>query len=92
MLVDLQHEVVHTTHVCCLSFFPSYFLPIPALPNTTAERYTIDTKKLKDLGWVEEKTWDEGLKETVEWYRQYTSRYPDIEEALKAHPRAGMAK
>ena len=73
--------------------FPILLPPHSRAPqNTTAERYTIDTKKLKDLGWVEEKTWDEGLKETVEWYRQYTSRYPDIEEALKAHPRAGMAK
>lgn len=53
-------------------------------------RYTIDTKKIKDMGWVEEKSWEEGLRETVQWYQRYTSRYPDIEEALKAHPRAGM--
>lgn len=53
-------------------------------------RYTIDTEKLKELGWVEEKTWEKGLRETVQWYRKHTNRYPDIEEALKAHPRAGL--
>ena len=53
-------------------------------------RYTIDCHKLKELGWVEEKTWEEGLRETVQWYQRYTSRYHDIEEALKAHPRAGL--
>jgi len=55
-------------------------------------RYTIDTHKVKDLGWVEEKEWDAGLRETVAWYQRYTSRYADIEEALKAHPRAGLNK
>jgi UDP-glucose 4,6-dehydratase len=42
--------------------------------------------------WVEEKEWDAGLRETVAWYQRYTSRYADIEEALKAHPRAGLNK
>jgi hypothetical protein len=31
--------------------------------------------------------WDEGLKTTVEWYKQYTDRYGNIEQALVAHPR-----
>jgi len=53
-------------------------------------RYTIDTEKLKELGWVEEKTWEKGLRETVQWYRKHTNRYPDIGEALKAHPREGL--
>lgn len=50
-------------------------------------RYTITSKKLHDLGWVEEMGWEEGLKITVEWYKKYTSRYGNIDGALVAHPR-----
>ena len=52
-------------------------------------RYTIDCTKLKGLGWVEEKNWEEGLKETIEWYKEYSSRYGNIDSALVAHPRQG---
>merc|ERR1711865_1112180 len=41
-------------------------------------RYTIDCSKLKALGWVEEKGWDEGLKDTIDWYKKYSSRYGEI--------------
>ena len=50
-------------------------------------RYTITSKKLHDLGWKEEMSWEEGLKITVEWYKKYTSRYGNIDNALVAHPR-----
>ncbi|KAG7351088.1 MUM4 mucilage-modified family protein [Nitzschia inconspicua] len=50
-------------------------------------RYTINSSKLQKLGWKEEMPWDEGLKTTVEWYKKYTSRYGNIEQALVAHPR-----
>jgi UDP-glucose 4,6-dehydratase len=50
-------------------------------------RYTITSKKLHDLGWVEEMGWEEGLRITVEWYKKYTSRYGNIDNALVAHPR-----
>jgi len=50
-------------------------------------RYTITSKKLHDLGWKEEMSWDEGLAETVEWYNKYTHRYGNIDAALVAHPR-----
>jgi len=53
-------------------------------------RYTISSDKLLALGWVEEVSWEDGLRQTVEWYKQYTSRYGDIEGALVAHPRQGM--
>ena len=49
--------------------------------------YTIDSKKLHDLGWVEEMGWEEGLQITVDWYKKYTSRYGNIDGALVAHPR-----
>jgi dTDP-D-glucose 4,6-dehydratase len=35
--------------------------------------------------------WEEGLRRTVEWYRQYSYRYGNIETALVAHPRAGAS-
>lgn len=50
-------------------------------------RYTITSAKLHELGWVEMMPWEEGLLETVEWYKKYTSRYGNIDAALVAHPR-----
>lgn len=50
-------------------------------------RYTILSEKLHALGWREQMTWEEGLRTTVEWYRKYTSRYGNIDQALVAHPR-----
>lgn len=52
-------------------------------------RYTIDSSRLAALGWKEEMSWEEGLAITVEWYRKYSSRYGNIDEALVAHPRRG---
>lgn len=34
-------------------------------------------------------SWVEGLQKTVEWYKQHTGRYGNIESALVPHPRAG---
>jgi dTDP-glucose 4,6-dehydratase len=50
-------------------------------------RYTINSQKLHDLGWKEEMSWEDGLKTTVDWYKKYTGRYGNIEDALVAHPR-----
>lgn len=50
-------------------------------------RYTINSGKLHELGWKEEMSWEEGLKITVDWYKTYTNRYGNIENALVAHPR-----
>jgi len=55
-------------------------------------RYTINSKRLHDLGWVEEMSWDEGLKTTVDWYKSHTIRYGNIDAALVAHPRFGEKK
>jgi dTDP-glucose 4,6-dehydratase len=32
-------------------------------------RYSLDTTKIRDLGWMPRRTFDEGLAQTVEWYR-----------------------
>lgn len=50
-------------------------------------RYTINSSKLHELGWIEQMSWEDGLKETVEWYHKYGDRYGNIEAALVAHPR-----
>ena len=45
------------------------------------------------LGWKEEMEWEEGLRETIEWYQKYTEkRYPKVEQALVPHPRQGVLK
>lgn len=49
-------------------------------------RYHITSEKLKALGWKEEISFDEGLINTIHWYRDYNYRYTDISNALKAHP------
>ena len=54
-------------------------------------RYTINSSKLHELGWKELMPWEEGLKSTVEWYQKYTGRFGNIEDALVAHPRIGVA-
>jgi|Transcript_24025 dTDP-glucose 4,6-dehydratase len=54
-------------------------------------RYTIDNTALAELGWVEQMPWEEGLKRTVEWYKSYSCRYENIEQALVAHPRIESA-
>lgn len=54
-------------------------------------RYTINSGKLEQLGWREEMSWEEGLKTTVEWYKKYTDRFGNIDDALVAHPRIGVA-
>ena len=50
-------------------------------------RYTINSSKLHELGWKEEMSWDEGIRKTVDWYKNYTNRYGNIDQALVAHPR-----
>jgi dTDP-glucose 4,6-dehydratase len=50
-------------------------------------RYTIDNSELSKLGWTEQESWEEGLAKTVAWYQKYSHRYPNIEQALVAHPR-----
>ena len=46
---------------------------------------------LEALGWKELMPWEEGLKRTVEWYKTYSVRYANIEQALVAHPRIESA-
>ena len=49
-------------------------------------RYHITSKKLKSLGWLEQVSFEDGLRDTIEWYKNNSFLYQNIENALKAHP------
>jgi dTDP-glucose 4,6-dehydratase len=54
-------------------------------------RYFIDLSKLATLGWEPKVSFDEGVKMTIKWYREHPDHWEDVESALVAHPRKGMA-
>ena len=55
-------------------------------------RYPLNCNKLTELGWVEQVSWEDGLAQTIEWYRRFSGnwRMEDVEAALVAHPRRGL--
>ena len=55
-------------------------------------RYFINSERLHELGWKEEVTWEDGMRKTFEWYQKNSFRYGNIDQALMAHPRAGLDK
>jgi dTDP-D-glucose 4,6-dehydratase len=55
-------------------------------------RYFIDCSKLLALGWTEQVSWKEGLKETIDWYSrndQNSGYWGNLSSALIAHPTGG---
>ncbi|CAA2982775.1 trifunctional UDP-glucose 4,6-dehydratase UDP-4-keto-6-deoxy-D-glucose 3,5-epimerase UDP-4-keto-L-rhamnose- [Olea europaea subsp. europaea] len=54
------------------------------------QRYFLDDQKLKNLGWTERTTWEEGLKKTMEWYISNPGWWGDVSGALLPHPRMLM--
>jgi dTDP-glucose 4,6-dehydratase len=56
-------------------------------------RYAIDFSKLKkELGWAPEHTFDSGLKETVDWYRQNESWWRPLKNKVIDKITQGQAK
>eukprot|EP00246_Nothoceros_aenigmaticus_P006635 TRINITY_DN1966_c0_g1_i1.p1 TRINITY_DN1966_c0_g1~~TRINITY_DN1966_c0_g1_i1.p1 ORF type:complete len:677 (-),score=131.81 TRINITY_DN1966_c0_g1_i1:412-2442(-) len=51
------------------------------------QRYFLDDAKLKDLGWQERTTWEEGLRKTKDWYTSNPDWWGDVSGALVPHPR-----
>jgi len=51
------------------------------------QRYFLDDQKLKDLGWSERTTWQDGLKKTMDWYISHPDWWGDVTGALLPHPR-----
>ncbi|KAJ4726521.1 Trifunctional UDP-glucose 4,6-dehydratase/UDP-4-keto-6-deoxy-D-glucose 3,5-epimerase/UDP-4-keto-L-rhamnose-reductase RHM1 [Melia azedarach] len=54
------------------------------------QRYFLDDQKLKNLGWSERTTWEEGLRKTMEWYTKNPDWWGDVSGALLPHPRMLM--
>lgn len=50
-------------------------------------RYAIDDSKIRDLGWEQQTSFDEGLKRTVEWYARFGEVWwGDISHVLTPFP------
>lgn len=51
-------------------------------------RYRIDSRKLRDLGWTEKVSWEDGIQKTAQWYADDNNlrRWPHYEQGLAAHP------
>ncbi|XP_074564297.1 trifunctional UDP-glucose 4,6-dehydratase/UDP-4-keto-6-deoxy-D-glucose 3,5-epimerase/UDP-4-keto-L-rhamnose-reductase RHM1-like [Curcuma longa] len=54
------------------------------------QRYFLDDQKLKNLGWCERTTWEDGLRKTMEWYTSNPQWWGDVSGALVPHPRMLM--
>ncbi|KAL6536118.1 Trifunctional UDP-glucose 4,6-dehydratase [Orobanche hederae] len=51
------------------------------------QRYFLDSRKLKKLGWLEKTKWENGIRKTMEWYVRNPGWWGDISAALLPHPR-----
>jgi UDP-glucose 4,6-dehydratase len=54
--------------------------------NFNDKRYKITSEKIKNLGWNENVKWEDGVKETFEWYMLNHARFHNIDTYLEAHP------
>lgn len=49
-------------------------------------RYAVDATRLKNLGWVQKTTFEDGLRATVQWYQSFPNWWGNINNALTAFP------
>lgn len=49
-------------------------------------RYAVDATKLKQLGWEQKTSFEDGLRATVRWYQDFPSWWGDISNVLTAFP------
>ncbi|KAL3631492.1 Rhm1p [Castilleja foliolosa] len=54
------------------------------------QRYFLDDQKLKNLGWSEKTTWEDGLRKTIDWYKSNPEWWGDVSGALLPHPKMLM--
>ncbi|MBU1178236.1 dTDP-glucose 4,6-dehydratase [Patescibacteria group bacterium] len=47
----------------------SYIEPVEGIRPGHDQRYAVDTAKIKELGWQAEVEFDEGIKRTIQWYK-----------------------
>lgn len=55
-------------------------------------RYAVDGSKLRQLGWKQRVSFDEGLAKTVEWYKQYGNWWGPIDNILTPFPEVSTAR
>jgi dTDP-D-glucose 4,6-dehydratase len=56
-------------------------------------RYAVDDSKLRKLGWQQKTSFDDALKATVAWYRQFGEAWwGDIGHVLVPHPAAKISR
>jgi dTDP-glucose 4,6-dehydratase len=72
--VDLTHDILE------LAERPASLIkPVADRPGHD-RRYALDTSKLRALGWAPQVTFEEGLAETVKWYRDNEAWWRPIKE------------
>ena len=49
-------------------------------------RYPVDGSKLRQLGWEQKVSFEEGLRACVDWYGKYSGWWGDIESILSPFP------
>jgi dTDP-glucose 4,6-dehydratase len=72
--VDLTHRIL-----ALLDRPADLIRPVPDRPGHD-RRYCLDTGKLRSLGWTPQVSFDEGLAETVAWYREQEWWWRPIKE------------
>ena len=85
MNVDLTHQILAT-----LGKPTSLIKPVADRPGHD-RRYCLDTTKLRGVGWVPRESFEDGLRHTIDWYRQNEWWWRPIKEqdpAFKAYYQA----
>ena len=72
--VDLTHRILELT-----GRPPTLIQPVKDRPGHD-RRYALDTSKARALGWTPQVAFDEGLRETIEWYRANEAWWRPIKE------------
>ncbi|PON69420.1 NAD(P)-binding domain containing protein [Parasponia andersonii] len=87
-----ERRVIDVAKEICLLFSLNPDTHIKFVENRpfNDQRYFLDDEKLKNLGWSERTTWEEGLKKTTEWYVKNPDWWGDVSGALLPHPRMLM--
>ena len=85
MNVDLTHRILDELHKPA-----SLIKPVADRPGHD-RRYCVDTTKLRGIGWQPQVLFDDGLRDTIEWYRRNEWWWRPIKEndpAFKAYYQA----
>ena len=87
-----ERRVIDVAMDTCKLFSMDPYTSIKFVENRpfNDQRYFLDDEKLKNLGWSERTTWNEGLKKTMEWYINNPDWWGDVSGALLPHPRMLM--